>query len=195
MGRAKENKKICKSKRIYRTSPNIRIINDFLESLLSESFPSLGVTVHLTSLGCPPTLCWSLDVLWVQLRFYSDPAPMCSCLQCPQLSKLVCFLLWELSMSFFIFHRQRVFLVDHVDLICSLYSWWECFGSSSLAHHLWVSIVALFPPLYVGCPLGFAPVVSLEELGLPQRGSGVEVVRLLGSQEFWQHQVLRGVGG
>ena len=28
----------------------------FLESLLSESFPSLGVTVHLTSLGCLPTV-------------------------------------------------------------------------------------------------------------------------------------------
>ena len=36
---------------------NIRIINVFLEALLSESFRSLGVTVHLTSLGCPPTLC------------------------------------------------------------------------------------------------------------------------------------------
>ena len=46
-----------KSKRIYRASQNIRIINVFLESLLPESFPSLGVTVHLTSLGCPPTLC------------------------------------------------------------------------------------------------------------------------------------------
>ena len=44
--------------------------------------------------------------------------------------------------------------------------------------------MALFPPLYVGCPLGFAPVVSLEELGLPQRGSGVEVVQLLGFQEL-----------
>ena len=51
----REKKKI-KSKRIYRTSQNIRIINVFLESLLSESFPWLGVTVHLTSLGCPPTL-------------------------------------------------------------------------------------------------------------------------------------------
>ena len=46
-----------KSKRIYRTSQNIRIVNGCLESLLSESFPSLGVTVPLTSLGCPPTLC------------------------------------------------------------------------------------------------------------------------------------------
>ena len=47
----------------------------------------------------------------------------------------------------------------------------------------------------MGCPLGFAPAVSLEELGLPHWGPGVEVVQLLGSQGFWQHQVLRGVGG
>ena len=65
----KKEKQKKKSKRIYRTSQNIRIINVFLESLLSESFPSLGVTVHFSSLGCPPTLCWSLDLLWGQLRF------------------------------------------------------------------------------------------------------------------------------
>ena len=52
-----KGKKRKKSKRIYRTIENIRTINVFLESLLSESFPSMGVTVHLTSLGCPPTLC------------------------------------------------------------------------------------------------------------------------------------------
>ena len=115
-GRKKEKKN---SKRIYRTSQNIRITNVLLASLLSESFPSLGVTVHLTSLGCPPTLCWSLDLLWRQLRFLSGPTPVCSCLQCPQLSELVRFLLWELSMSFCIFHRHRVCLVNRVDLICS----------------------------------------------------------------------------
>ena len=49
------------------------------------------------------------------------------------MSGLVCFILWELSMTFYIFHRHRVCLVDRVDLICSLYSWWEGFGSSSLA--------------------------------------------------------------
>ena len=54
-GGKKEKKKL--SKRIYRISQNIRIINVFLESLLSESFPSLEVTVHFTSLGCPFTLC------------------------------------------------------------------------------------------------------------------------------------------
>ena len=37
--------------RIYITSQKIRIINVFLESLLSESFPSLRVTVYLTSVG------------------------------------------------------------------------------------------------------------------------------------------------
>ena len=45
-----------KYERIYRTSQKIKIINVFLESLLSESFPSLGITVHLNFLGCPPTL-------------------------------------------------------------------------------------------------------------------------------------------
>ena len=53
----REKKRLKKSNSIYRTSQKIRIINVFLESLLSESFPSVGVTVHLSSLGCPPTLC------------------------------------------------------------------------------------------------------------------------------------------
>ena len=63
-GEIKEKKKGKISKRICRKSQNIRIINVFLESLLSEPFRSLGVTVYLTSLGCPPTLCWSLNLLW-----------------------------------------------------------------------------------------------------------------------------------
>ena len=63
----KEKQKI-KLKRIYRASQNMRIIHVFLQSLLSETFPSLEVTVHLTSLGCPPKLCWSLDLIWGQLR-------------------------------------------------------------------------------------------------------------------------------
>ena len=61
------------------------------------------------------------------------PVPEWSCLQCPQLPELLCFLLWECSLSFYIFHRHRVCLVNSVDFICSLYSWWDSFGSSSLA--------------------------------------------------------------
>ena len=45
-----------------------------------------------------------------------------------------------------------------------------------------------------GRPQWFVPEASLEDLGLPQWGPVVEVVQLLGSQWFWQHQVLRGVG-
>ena len=58
-GEKKKRKKVKKkkSKRIYRTSQKMRIVKVFLESLLSESFPGLGVIIHLTSLGCPPTLC------------------------------------------------------------------------------------------------------------------------------------------
>ena len=45
-----------KSQRIYRTSENIRIINVFLELLLSEFFPLLGVIVRLAFPRGPPTL-------------------------------------------------------------------------------------------------------------------------------------------
>ena len=95
-------------------------------------FPLLGVTVHLTSLGWPPTLRCSLDLLWGQLRFWSGPTPVCSCLQCPQLSELGCFFYGSFQWPF-LYSIDTVCLVDHVDLICSLYSWWEGFGSSSLA--------------------------------------------------------------
>ena len=81
----------------------------------------------------PPTRRWSLDLLWGQLRFWSGHTPVCSCLQCPQLSELVHFLSWEHSVAFYTFQRHRVGLADRVDLICSLYSWWEGFGSSSSA--------------------------------------------------------------
>ena len=81
--------------------------------------PSNTVLISGPAVGAAQILIWSYSCI--------------SCLQCPQLSELVRFLLWELSMAFYIVHRHRVCLVDHVDLICSLYSWWESFGSFSLA--------------------------------------------------------------
>ena len=70
-------------------------------------------------------------------------------------------------MTFYIFHRHRICLVDCVDLICSFYSWWEGFQSSSLATL----------PLGLNCgfiftspwshPLVFAPEAALEDLDLP----------------------------
>ena len=46
-GGKKKKIKRKKSKRIYRTSQKMSIINVFLEPLLSESFPLLGVTATL----------------------------------------------------------------------------------------------------------------------------------------------------
>ena len=47
----------------------------------------------------------------------------------------------------------------------------------------------------VGRPLGFAPEAALEDLGLCLSGPGVKMMQLLVLQGFWEHQVLRGVGG
>ena len=98
---AKREKRNKKSKRTYRTSQNIRIINVFLESLLSESFPSLGVTDLLTSLGCPATLLMSGPAVYLVLL-------LCVLASKSTASDLVHFLLWELSMTFYIFHRQSL---------------------------------------------------------------------------------------
>ena len=72
-------------------------------------------------------------------------------------------------MTFYIFHRHKVCLVDCVALICGLYSWWEGFEFSSLAtlplgfNCGSISTSACGSSTGVcswGCPggLGFAPV-------------------------------------
>ena len=70
-------------------------------------------------------------------------------------------------MPFCIFHRHRVCLADHVDLIPSLYSWWEGFGSSSLATLPLGFNCGFISTSACGRPLGFAPEAALEDLGLP----------------------------
>ena len=127
---------------------------------------------------------------------------MCSCLQCPQLSEIGHFRLWELSMSFYVFHRHRVCLVDRVDLICSLCSWWEGFGSSSLAtlplgfNCGFISTSACGSSTGVcswGCPggLGFVPVRARCGGGAAAWIAGVLAAPStqgswqLGQQEIW----------
>ena len=70
-------------------------------------------------------------------------------------------------MTFRIFHRHRVCLVDHVDLIYSLYSWWEGFGSSSLATLPLGFNCGLISTSACWLTTGFAPEAALEDLGLP----------------------------
>ena len=81
-------------------------------------------------------------------------------------TELICFLLWELSLSFCIFHRHRVCLVDRGDLICSLYKYWEGFRSSSLAPLPLGFNCGFIPILHVGHPQKFAPEAALEDLCL-----------------------------
>ena len=69
-------------------------------------------------------------------------------------------------MTFCIFHRHRVCLVDCVDLICSLYSWWEGFGSSSFVTLPLGFNCGFISTSTCGRPLGFGPEAALEGLGL-----------------------------
>ena len=70
-------------------------------------------------------------------------------------------------MTVYIFHRHRVCPVDHMDLICSLYSWWEGFGSSSLATlPLGYNYGFIFASA-CGLCTGLAREAVLEDLGLP----------------------------
>ena len=103
-------------------------------------------------------------------------------------------LLWELSVSFNIFHRHRVCLVAVVDLICSLYSWWEGFWSSSVA----------MLPLEFDC--GFIPTcmwITHRSCSWGRAGglrsalvrTGLELAQLMGLQGSWKQQVCRGAGG
>ena len=70
-------------------------------------------------------------------------------------------------MAFYIFRRHRVCLVDHVDLICSMYSWWEGFGSSLATLPLGFPLWFYFHLCMWIVHWDFAPEAALEGLGLP----------------------------
>ena len=120
-GRKKKEKR--KSKRIYRTSQIIRIISVFLKSLLSgilslawshspphlPRMPSNTVLVSGPALGAAQTLIWSYSYVFLP--------PMSIAIR----TDAFCFV-GALNGLIGIFHRHRVCLVDHVDLICNLYS-------------------------------------------------------------------------
>ena len=137
--------------------------------------PSNTVLVSGPAAGAAQILIWSYCV--------------CSCLHCPQLSELVRFLLRELSVTFYICHRHRVCLVDRVDLIWSLYSWWEGFGFSSLAT----------PPLGFNCgfisTFAYGSYTRVCSRGCPG-GLGFDPVRARcgGDAAAWVARVLAAPG-
>ena len=118
--------------------------------------PSNTVLVSGPAVGEAQTLIWSYSCVFLP--------PMCTDTKTSAFS-----FVGALSMTFYIFHRHRACLVDHVDLIFSLCSCWEDFGSSSLATlplgfncgFISTSTCGLSTGVCVwGCPggPGFAPV-------------------------------------
>ena len=103
--------------------------------------------------------------------------PLYSCLQCSQVSEPVPFLCGRSQwVTCYMFHRHRVCLVDHEGLICSLHSWWEGFGSSSLATGPPVFNCGFIPTSACGSSIRVCSWGCPEDLGLPQWGPGVEAV-------------------
>ena len=139
------------------------------------------------AVGAAQTLIWSYS--WVFLPPISRVFRTSGCIF------VFVFFLRALNVFLNIFHRHRVCLVDHVDLIHSLYSWWEGFGSSSLATLSLGFNCGFISTSACGSSTGVCSWGAQKDLGLPHWVPGVVMVQLLGSQGPWQHQVLRGAGG
>ena len=91
---------------------------------MSASFLLLRVTVHFAPLGCIPTLLVSEPALGATRTLICSY----SCVFLPPMSLAIrtsAFSFVGALNVFYIFQRHGVCLVDHVDLICSLYSWWQ----------------------------------------------------------------------
>ena len=95
-------------------------------------------------------------------------------------------------MTFYIFHRHTVCLVDHVDLICNLYSWWEGFWVFFLSHtapgfQLWFYFHLYMWAVHWGLLLRLPWRTRV----CPCEGQ-VWRWQLLELEGFWQHQVTQG---
>ena len=65
-----------------------------------------------------PTVGRAQTLIWPYSCVYLPPVSM--------VARARAFCMCEHSLSFYIFHKHRVHLVDHVDLICSLFSCTAC---------------------------------------------------------------------
>ena len=137
--------------------------------------PSNTVLVSGPAVGAAQILIWSY--------FYVFLPPMSTAIRASVFSFV------RTLMSFYIFHGHRLCLVDLL-LVQLVGRFWIFFLShttpgfqSWFYSHLYMWVVHW----------GLAPEAVLDSLGLPLWGPRVEV-QLLGSQGFWQHQVLREDG-
>ena len=142
--------------------------------------PSNSVLISGPAVGAAQVLIWSYSCVFLP--------PMSTAIRA---SVFLC----GSSQWPFIYSIDTVCLVDHADLTCSWYSWWEGFGSSSLAtlplgfNCGFSSTSAHDGPLgfsFSGCPggLGFGPVRARCGGGAAAWVTGV--LAAPGTQRGWQ---------
>ena len=116
--------------------------------------PSNTVLISGPAMGTAQILIWSY-----------------SCVFLPPMSTAIrtCALSFVGALSVLLYIPQTQSLPsDCVDLICSLYSWWEGLGSSSLATLPLGFNCGFVSTSARGSSTGVAPEAALEDLGLPQ---------------------------
>ena len=154
--------------------------------------PSNIVLISGTVVGAAEILIWSYSCVFLP--------PMSTAMRTSAFSFVFSKRNWKkdigaLNVFIYIFHRHRVCLVDCVDLIHSLYSWWEGFGSYSWAtpplgfNCGFISNSACGSSTGVcswGCPAGpgFAPVRARYRGAAAGWVSGV--LEAPGTQGSWQ---------
>ena len=178
---------------MYRTSQNIRItcfswVTVVRVLCLAGShslshltrMPSNTLLISGPAVGTAQSLIWSYSCVFLP--------PMSTAIRNSAFS-----LVGALS-DFYIFDRHRIFLADRMDLICSLYSWWECFGSSSLTTLPLGFNCGFISTSVCWSSTGVCPWCCAGGLVFAPVRPGMEIIPMIGSQGIWLNQVLRGVG-
>ena len=179
-----------KSKKIYRTSQNIRIINVFswVTAVRVLSLTGTHSPLDLPRMSSNTVLISGPAVRAAQILICSYSSvflpPMFTAIRTSAFS-----LVGALNDLLYISQTQSLPSWScgfNLQLVQMVGVFWIFF----LSHTAPGFQLVLFPPLDMGCLLGFAHEAAMEDLGLPIWGPGVEVVQLLEFHGFWQHQVL-----
>ena len=100
--------------RISTVSVLVPTMSQSIAPSLQEALQYWGGWVSGPAVGTAHTLIWPCSYVFLKL------------------SEQCVFFCGNSHLFFYVLHRDRVCVVDHVNLMCSWYSWWKSFWSSSL---------------------------------------------------------------